>query len=456
MKKILLLIVLILTLFLGPTTIKGNDFPELSDGTVEGISNVDGIEYTEDLIITFTEEFATLNGEPFISGTTVNEVGNYELVLIDGGIEVDTITFTIVPRFLNPLEDEMILYHSYFINLENTGTLTINGETVEEGTWIEYAGTHVITVEGVNGFTETYNIIIKDQLMEYLKEHQIYSDFTIDISKYAEVYFEDELLEEDITVTEIGYYTLDLVYHDNTEETILITYGHTTNRFENQGVYANSLLLQKDSAQKWYIDNTEQKQGIDSLFITKVGKHTIIFLGNNGYEKVYQVTITEGDIGITNGQVFEDYFKFQYSGYSVSLDGIRYSSNSEKSGAGYYTMKIKGVNGYTNEYEIFIKEEVPFEEMSNFDELQELTESITLDQDFSKIYVNGKEVENFRFTESGEYRIVYQGAGGYLDGYTVIYTNQHVNVNNLLFQGVMGLTALVVMTYIFLAWRRFK
>ena len=103
-----------------------------------------------------------------------------------------------------------------------------------------------------------------------------------------------------------------------------------------------------------------------------------------------------------------------------------------------------------------LKEEVPFEEMSNFDELQELTESITLDQDFSKIYVNGKEVENFRFTESGEYRIVYQGAGGYLDGYTVIYTNQHVNVNNLLFQGVMGLTALVVMTYIFLAWRKFK
>jgi hypothetical protein len=456
MKKILLLMVLILTLFQGPTSIKGNDIPGLSAGSVEGISDVDGMEYTEDLTITFTEESATLNGEPFLSGTIVNEVGNYDLVLFDGGVEVDSITFTILPRFLHPLVDEMSVYRSYFITLENVGSLLINGEAVEEGDWIEYAGNHVITVEGVNGFVQTYNIIIKDQLMEYLKEHQIYNDFTIDISKYAEVYYNDELLVEDITFTEIGYYVLDLVYHDNTEESVFITYGHTTNRFENHGVYPNSLLLQKDSALKWYIDNTEQKQGIDSLFITKVGVHTIIFLGNNGYEKIYQVTITEGDIGITDGQVFEDYFKFQYTGYTVSLNGIRYSSNSEKSGAGYYTMKIKGVNGYTNEYEIFINETVPFEEMSNFESPQEITESITLDQDFSKIYVNGKEVENFRFTKSGEYRVVYQGAGGYLDAYTVIYTNQHVNVNNLLFQGVMGLTALVVMTYIFLAWRRFK
>ena len=69
-------------------------------------------------------------------------------------------------------------------------------------------------------------------------------------------------------------------------------------------------MIQKDSAEFWYIDNIKQQDSINSLFLTKVGKHTITFYGKNEYEKAYTVTVTEGDIGITDGMVFNQYFKF--------------------------------------------------------------------------------------------------------------------------------------------------
>ena len=327
---------------------------------------------------------------------------------------------------------------------------------IENASTYELIGIHTLTVHGVNGYTASYSITIRDGLLDYIKEHNMYNDFTIDISKYNEVYFEDKLMDEDITFTEIGYYSITVIYSDAAEETIDFTYAHSTNRFVTGGVYPNSLLIQKDSAVSWYIDNLRQNQGIDSLFLTRVGKHTIVFTGHNEYEKRYIVTVTEGDIGIADGDVFEDFFKFKFTGYRVTLNDVNYGSDTKKSGAGNYTLKIKGANQYVNVYNIFINEQVPFEQRSLIDPIQNISESITLDQDFYKIYVNGREEENFRFIETGEYRIVYLGAGGYIDAYTINYINYHEDVNIGLFIGVIGIASLVGVTYLFLAWRKFK
>lgn len=454
MKKTLLTIIFSLSIFFGQYTVSGFD---LSDGAVQDLEVVDiieGGEYIDDLTITIPGT-ATLNGEPYESGTIINEIGYHKLVLYEFDVETDTIHFTILPRFTIQMDDRVV-NDSLDIQLENVGLIGIDHEVVENNSTYRYAGDHILTVYGLKGYQMSYNVTVLDSTIEYLKENLMYSDFTIDISKYAEVYYEDELLDENLTFTEIGHYSITVLYTNRLEETIDFTYAHMTNRFVNGGVYPNSVLLQKDSAETWYIDNREQKNGMNSLFLTEIGQHTITFYGKNEYEKAYAVTVTEGDIGIVDEMVFNNFFQLEYTGFKVTLNGINYKSEYKKSGGGHYQLIIKGSYGYENVYNIFINESVPFEHGSGLDPVPTITESITLNQDFNKIYVNGKEVENYRFSESGEYRIVYLGAGGYIDAYTINYINYHEDVNSTLFVGVIGIASLVGVTYLFLAWRKFK
>lgn len=452
MKKTLLMIVFSLSLFLWLTPVSGQDVSEIM--AVEVIGVVDGEEYTEDLILTITGGTAQLDGVEYISGSVINEVGHHTLVLFELGVEIETIHFTIVPRFTNELDP--MHYDFFTVSLENEAIIEVNGRIVDAETSFHIVGDYDITIRGTGGYESTYQVELLYSLIEYIKENPVYSDFTIDISKYVAVYYENLKATEDLEFTELGDYTIRVLYMDGTSETIDFTYAHATSRFINGGVYPNSLLMEKDSAVKWYINNNEQKSEMGSMFLTIVGTHTITFEGNNGYRKQYTVTITEGDIGLKDGMVFDDFFKLEYSGFKVTLNGINYKSNVEKSGGGNYLVKIKGVNGYEHYYTIFINEEIPFQQQSLLDPPEVLTESITLNQDFQKIYVNGKKVEDFRFSESGEYRIVYLGAGGYIDAYTVIYENQHEDVNATLFLGVVGIASLVGITYLFLGWRRFR
>ena len=452
MKKILLMIVFSLSLILGVQSVSA--FDDVDIAAVEVLGVVEGGEYTDDLILTITGGTATLNGVEYISGTVINEIGYHTLVLYELGVETETINFTILPRFTNELEE--VVYDSLIIELENEGIITVNGRTVDVDISHHLVGDYDITINGIGGFETSYQVTLKDSLMEYIKVNPMYSDFTIDISKYIAVYYENAKLTEDIEFTELGNYTVRLLYKDGTSEKIDFTYAHSTSRFVDGGVYPNSLLLQKDNATKWYINSSEQKGEMGSRFLTSVGKHKITFYGNNGYKREYWVTITEGDIGLYDGKIYVDFFKLDYSGFKVTLNGVNYKSGVEKTGGGYYQVKIKGANGYENYYQIFIHEEVPFEDVSSLESPQVISESITLDQDFYKIYVNGKEEDNFRFSTSGEYRIVYLGAGGYIDAYTVIYENQHQEVNGMLFYGVFGLAGLVGITYLFLGWRRYR
>lgn len=454
MKKLLLTIIFSLSLFLGQHTVSGFDLSEGAVQELDVIEIIEGGEYIDDLTITIPGT-ATLNGEPYESGTLINEIGYHKLVLYEFDVEVDTIHFTILPRFATQMED-LIVRDSLDIQLENEGIVAIDHQVVENNSTYGFAGQHIVTVYGLKGYKMSYNVTVLDSTIEYLKENEMYTDFTIDISKYVEVYYEGELATENISFTEIGHYSITVLYTNRLEETIDFTYAHMTNRFVDGGAYPNSILIQQDSAIAWYIGSVKQKDEINSLFITEVGNHTITFFGKNDYEKSYHITVTEGDIGITDGMTFGHYFEFDYTGYRVTLNGVYYKSGYQKTGGGNYTLVIDGAHGYENAYHIFIKEPVPFQQSESADYVQSISESVTLNQDFDDIYVNGKKVENFRFSKSGEYRVVYLGAGGYIDAYTINYTNYHENVNKALYIGVGGVAALIASTYLFLAWRKFK
>ncbi|GAW29476.1 S-layer homology domain-containing protein [Carboxydocella sp. ULO1] len=66
---------------------------DLQPPAVTGVA--DGQTYTAPVTPVFTEGSARLNGQPFLSGTTITENGQYQLVVTDSAGHVTTITFTI-------------------------------------------------------------------------------------------------------------------------------------------------------------------------------------------------------------------------------------------------------------------------------------------------------------------------------------------------------------------------
>src|SRR5690606_27122559 len=66
------------------------------DKTVPEITGVeDGASYNSDVMVTFDEGTATLNGEDFVSGTAISDENEYTLIVTDAAGNTDTVSFTI-------------------------------------------------------------------------------------------------------------------------------------------------------------------------------------------------------------------------------------------------------------------------------------------------------------------------------------------------------------------------
>ncbi|WP_082389551.1 InlB B-repeat-containing protein [Lysinibacillus sp. ZYM-1] len=107
------------------------------DKTVPVVSGVEeGKSYNSSRTITFNEGTATLNGSPFVSGTSVNADGTYVLVVTDAAGNSITITFSI--NKIAPIKYTV----KYDGNGATGGQVPVNSQTYEDG--------HSVTVAGNN------------------------------------------------------------------------------------------------------------------------------------------------------------------------------------------------------------------------------------------------------------------------------------------------------------------
>src|SRR5690606_41179303 len=124
---------------------------------VEGVE--DGAYYREEVTPTFNEGTATLNGEPYVSGTPITEEGEYELVVTDEAGNKTTVTFTIdktVP-VVEGVEDGAY-YGEEVIPIDRKSAAKRNGEPYGCGRTITEEGEyeHVVTDAAGNKTEGTY------------------------------------------------------------------------------------------------------------------------------------------------------------------------------------------------------------------------------------------------------------------------------------------------------------
>lgn len=445
MKKLLLLVALVFSSIYSINTVYGFE-EQINQIDVFGVEQ-DG-EYTEDIVITFDSGTATIDGLLIESGYVCNKIGYHTLIIEENGVEEVNLTFTILPR-INIEQNESYL-NEVTINLENEGTMTQGYHPLENMTTFNEIGKYSILITGSNDFEMVYDFTVDSALLEYASDHPYYGELTINIDDFAAVYINHIKQTENITYKEMGIYTIKVLGKNSYLKTYDLTVGLTQSNIRDGGVYDSGLIIDGGNSTKWKIGTTTKDPDFDTEYLTTIGNHTVIFYGNNDYTVEYSITITEGNIGLFNGKEYYESFYMEFTGYKVHLNDVKYLTKTTKEGAGYYTVTISGVNGYTNEYDIFIDAATPFEDTNK------ITESVTLDQAYDKIYVNGQEVEDYHFFETGVYRVVFEGEGDYIKGYTIEYINQHTFVSEYVTYGVFGFAGFTVILYGFLGWRRFK
>jgi uncharacterized repeat protein (TIGR02543 family) len=122
-------------------------------------------EETEDgeKVYTFTEGTATLNGEPYVSGTLISEPGSYELIITDGD-RISVYTFNIEDHIAIEVEEEET-EDGEKVYTFTEGTATLNGEPYVSGTLISEPGSYeLIITDGDRISVYTFNIEDQPQI----------------------------------------------------------------------------------------------------------------------------------------------------------------------------------------------------------------------------------------------------------------------------------------------------
>lgn len=134
---------------------------------ISGVSN--GQSYSTDVTITFTEGTATLNGQPFVSGTTVTDEGSYVLIVTDEAGNSMTVNFTIdksAPTSAISILDGAAYTAStavtlFVSNVQTGDMMRIANEDKVWSEWIPVSATHAWNLSAGDG-VKTVHLEVKD------------------------------------------------------------------------------------------------------------------------------------------------------------------------------------------------------------------------------------------------------------------------------------------------------
>ena len=125
--------------------------------TIDGV--IDGRYYATPRTIHFSSGEATLNGQPFESGQTVDVDGTYTLVVTSGS-NVETLTFTLdMTAPITNVKEGDRFYDSVIISF-NEGTALLDGVKITNNTTVNTGSVHQLVITDLAGNVTTVNFNI--------------------------------------------------------------------------------------------------------------------------------------------------------------------------------------------------------------------------------------------------------------------------------------------------------
>ncbi len=498
MKKYILIFLLLFTV----------SFQEVhADSLVTGIT--EGYESTS-VTITSSEEYNLfINGEVYLSGTNFSTIGYHVLEVQDQEANIlETIHFTIHPQFSESTINKQTFEDYVTLNLLNQegSILLVNGDVQTSSTRYNEIGNYVVYIVGENNYQRIYRFEIVPSVLEQIDETSINESVRIDITNLQEIFINNELITNDTTISQFGNYEIQVQGINGFHKTYQFTLNIPSETITNT-IYSDELYIDITNAVNVYLNDILLTE---STTITAIGNHTITYVGINGFEQIYNITIEtdytyqenetykEFSLENINAEVYLNYrlyeqgktinevgnytvtilgnnnyrkeisftirpdlnvyhtgtyreFKINDIGGELLLNNKAVSYNKTIDIIGNYTLLIKGVNGYT--------ETIEFQVLHDYDifDNETLEKPTSLDFNVVNILVNGETVEKgYRLYKTGDYEITLLGNGGYSETYTLSYTNPHQDLYSTTLITSIVLSVITLVIFVPVLIRRLK
>ena len=396
---------------------------------------------------TFTGGTATLNGEPFTSGTLVEDVGIYDLVITGRPGFSETITFMIDPE-INGLSNNQPYQGEVEINIVGQGFLMqLNGDVFSNGVF-STPGIHTLEIFGVGDYLKTITFRVTlvfegvTNNVDYINTSRtlVFSGGFATLNGVA--------ITSGYVVNEVGNYSLMIngvnfppaIYNFSIRPRINnLTNGSTYNGFLTPSVLGNNISITLNGVA--YTSGT---------IITNPGLNYIVITSPNGsFQQNIRFTIALYFLGLRDGQTYFETLSPTFSGGTATLNGESFTSGALIDTYGSFELRITGINNFLKVYEFTIK---PYQMLKPEDgqSLENFNMVIDDVHTLSAISLNGEVISDNRFlNQIGIYNLlitfqddvileiqfIIEPQNYILDGstfrepVTIDYTNAQVKIN---------------------------
>jgi hypothetical protein len=301
--------------------------------------------YYESIKPTFSGGAATLNGDPYESDTLIENIGNYELIITGVNGFSETILFTILPN-KGDLNDGETYYSGYMPIISGEGvTLTLNGNIYTPNTPIVLAGEYELIIQGLNNYEQRINFTIQLNLFNSIQNNGNYSLEVTPIFEGGYAILNGLPLESGTTIDQVGQYTLMIYGLDDILIETIQFHVHPSILNETDG----SLTSYTPNIQGGSSYTLNNEAYIPYTPITTPGDYTLVVYGLNGYTFTYNFTIALRVDGLDK-TVKASYFQPFFSGGTATLNGLPFYSGDIVTDVGHYELIVVGVNGFRNTF----------------------------------------------------------------------------------------------------------
>jgi len=316
------------------------------DLVITGVSH-QSIYTNAALTIGFSGGSATLNGDPFTSGSIVNDVGHYEFIVLGVNDFMQTLTFTNRPDVQN-LIDGTTYEGSVLPSISGSNiTITLNGESYTNGITINNPGFNQLIIQSSIG---DYSMVIDFdiQLLINIVNSTIYHNIVTPQFSGGIASLNGESFVSNSSILTFGSFTLTVRGYRNDFEA---TYQFNISPFTIDLPQLNSIHETFQLEISSLHDLTEVfhngQKTIESINIYLIGYHFV---------KVYFAGTLIEDISFTieptyflNETTFYEPLMFPQLPALVKINQLEMNADVRIDASGSYFVQVYGVNDYYHE-----------------------------------------------------------------------------------------------------------
>ncbi|WNB92511.1 Ig-like domain-containing protein [Bacillus sp. NEB1478] len=381
---------------------------------------VNGVEqngiYNSDKTITFNEGTATLNGNPFVSGTTVVTEGSYTLQVMDEAGNITKVNFGIdkTAPTISGVENNKVYNRDVMISF-NEGSAKLNNEVITTGKTVSNEGQYSLEVTDLAGNKKAVNFsidksapIVKGIENNKAYNHDVSPTFNEGIAKLNGTTFINGT-----TVSAEGSYAFEAIDAGGNKTTANFSIDKTApivTGVKDQGLYKQDVMISVNEG-SITLDGTAFVSGSK---VAKEGQHIIIVTDKAGNQTTLTFTIDKTAptvSGVTNNSSYNKDVTLTFNDGTATLNGNAFTSGTSVTNEGIYKLIVTDKAGNQATINFTIDKTVPL--VSGVENEGVYNKEVTITFNEGNAKLNGTEFKSGSIVKTeGTYNLVVKDAAG--------------------------------------------